>query len=98
MRDGLGCSWELPARPLALGRRAAGRQRAGQPSAPGYGGGAGDAGGDAALVRGAERQEPEPRGHGECRGPAVREEGEAQPCRPRGEGAWAGPEVAPDFG
>ena len=66
--------------------------------APGYGGGAGDAGGDAALVRGAKRQEPEPRGHGECRGPAVREEGEAQPCRPRGEGTGAGPEVAPDFG
>lgn len=63
MRDGLGCSWELPARPLAPGRRAAGRQRSGQPWARGYGGGAGDAGGDAALVRGAERQEPEPRGH-----------------------------------
>lgn len=71
MRDRLGSGWELPARPLAQGRpaergpgpRAAGRQRAGQPSAGGYGGGAGGAGGDAVLVCGAAGLEPESRSH-----------------------------------
>lgn len=96
LRGGLARSWELSAdrRP---GLWAAGRQCAGQPAAGGHGGGSGGAGGDAALAGGAARQYPGPRGHGECRGPAVREEGEAPWRRLRGGRDPDRPQGGPGF-
>lgn len=75
MRGSRAGGWELAAWPPAWDRPrgqvagVAGRQRAGQPSAGGHGGGAGSARGDAALVGGTARPEPEPRGHVSRRSP-----------------------------